>query len=249
MARVLILSSSVACGHVGLSAGMPVLQILGHEVIGLPTVILSNHPGFQQVAGQRVDPAQVLAMVNALEGNGWLTGLDAVQIGYLPSAEHVGLAVDLIARLRAGNRALRVVVDPVLGDDPGGLYIAQTAAEASRDRLVPLADVLTPNRFEAAWLGFQDDPRVLLTSAEAGPDRIGVRVSGRLYAMQRQRGVPQGTGDVFAALIAAGLSVGQALGHLDALIRHSLNQPHLQIAQSAPHWTKAPPVTGAPHGL
>ena len=33
-------------------------------------------------------------------------------------------------------------MDPILGDEPKGLYIAQEAAEAIRDLLVPRADVL-----------------------------------------------------------------------------------------------------------
>ena len=38
MARVLVISSQVARGHVGLAAIVPALQGLGHEVIALPTV-------------------------------------------------------------------------------------------------------------------------------------------------------------------------------------------------------------------
>ena len=50
MARILILSSWVAHGHVGLSAAAPALQALGHEVTQLPTTVLSNHPGWPHVA-------------------------------------------------------------------------------------------------------------------------------------------------------------------------------------------------------
>ena len=44
-----------------------------------------------------------------------------------------------------------MLVDPVLGD-AGRLYVAQETAEAIRDRLIPLADIATPNLFELGWL-------------------------------------------------------------------------------------------------
>ncbi|MGC9419866.1 MAG: bifunctional hydroxymethylpyrimidine kinase/phosphomethylpyrimidine kinase, partial [Rhodovulum sp.] len=152
MARIVMLSSWVAHGHVGLSAAAPAVQALGHGVTQLPTTILSNHPGWPRVAGAPLPAPQIAAMIEALAGNGWLAGVDAVLTGYLPTPAHVDLAAGLIERLRTGDVRPRVVVDPVLGDDPDGRYIAADAARALRDRLVPLADILTPNRFELGWL-------------------------------------------------------------------------------------------------
>ena len=54
MARVLALSSYVAFGSVGLAATVPALHWLGHEVIALPTVVLSNHPGYPRFAGESI---------------------------------------------------------------------------------------------------------------------------------------------------------------------------------------------------
>ena len=63
--RILALSSQVAFGHVGLSAAVPVLQRLGHSVTALPTVMLSNHPGWPHVAGRRVPVADLDSMIDA----------------------------------------------------------------------------------------------------------------------------------------------------------------------------------------
>lgn len=261
MARVLILSSWVAHGHVGLSAGTPALQALGHAVTQLPTTLLSNRPGFARAAGAPVDPARIEAMIDALADNGWLTDQDALLLGYLPTPGHVTLAANLAARFRG---VLRVVMDPVLGDLPKGLYVAQEAAEALRDRVLPLADVLTPNLFELGWLAGAPlttlaearaaaetllDPaqEVLVTSAPVGPGATGVlRITpdrAQVFPAPLRKGVPHGVGDVFSALIAAGLPGGAALGHLSALIDASLHAPHLRIAESAPHWTRATPLT------
>lgn len=267
MARILALSSWTAAGHVGLSAAVPALQALGHAVTALPTVILSNHPGFPHAAGRPVPPSQIAEMIDALDANGWLAGHDAVLTGYLPSADHVALATDLVRRLRrlaAPPLAAPplVVVDPVLGDDPKGLYLAPAAAVAIRDHLVPAADILTPNRFELAWLTGLPvttpgeavaaartlGPRVLLTSPPV-PGATGVldvaQGAAVLYPAPPVARVPHGVGDVFAALVAAGVSPGAAVGHLSALCRASTCAPHLALVPSDT-WRRAEPQPGTP---
>ena len=250
----------------GLSAAAPALQILGHQVTQLPTTVLSNHPGWPHISGRAVPVGQIDAMLEALQANGWLSDHDAILTGYLPTPGHVELAADLVRRLRAGA-APRVIVDPVLGDRPKGLYVPEPVAIALRDMLVPLADVLTPNAFELGWLCGAptdrldqtaaaarslsgDGRRVLVTSAPVGPRRTGVlQASGnrrQLWSVPQRQGVPHGVGDVFSALIAAGLPAGAALGHLDALIGASLGAPHLRIAEAAPAWTAAVPHSPVP---
>ena len=159
MATILAISSQVASGHVGLSAIVPVLHAMCHTVIALPTVLLSNHPGHAHVAGQRVDPVQLRALVGALSNNGRLGSVDAVLTGYLPTAAHVEFAIETLTRVRAerarvnsGARPIMQLCDPVLGDVPKGLYIEESAASAIRDHLLPGATLTTPNRFELGWL-------------------------------------------------------------------------------------------------
>ncbi|EPX85984.1 Pyridoxal kinase [Salipiger mucosus DSM 16094] len=245
----------------GGSAAAPVLRGLGHEVMHLPTTMLSNHPGFDHVAGGAVPVAQLATMRDALAANGWLTHVDAVLTGYLPSPEHVALAAETVR----GLGAPRVVVDPVLGDAPGGLYLPEAVGEALRTDLLPLADVATPNRFELGWLSRRPCesardcaaaaralpvPRVIVTSAPAPAGQTGVTEvttgATRHWRTPQRRGVPHGVGDAFAGLIAAGLAPGAALGHLDALIEASLGAPHLAIAESAARWTHAAPLPHDP---
>lgn len=262
MARVLALSSWTCAGHVGLSAAVPALQSLGHTVTQLPTIILSNAPGFPRVAGERVPPRQLAAMIDALDGNGWLAGHDAALTGYLPSEAHVDIAVDLVGRLRRLPAPPRIFVDPILGDTAEGLYLDPAAAAALRDRLVPLADVLTPNAFELGWLA-ELPVATLAEAARAartlGPDVVvtspplrgatGVLHVGRavatLHRSHRYPGVPHGVGDVFVALLAAGLSVGEAVGHLAALAAASTGLEHLALVPAS-GWVSAAPIPGLP---
>src|SRR5262245_30510266 len=152
MPTILSLSSQVAHGHVGHSASVFVWQRLGIEVIALPTIILSNRPDLPHRAAERLQPQKLEEMIAAIEANGWLGSVDAVFTGYLPSAAHIAFAAKLVARLKAERPDLLYCCDPILGDEPDGLYIAKDAAEALRAALLPLADFVTPNRFELGWL-------------------------------------------------------------------------------------------------
>lgn len=232
MARVLVISSFLAHGRVGLGASVPVLQVLGHEVIQLPAVMLSNHPGHAAVAGQPVAPEHLAAMLAALKANGWLRDIAAIVTGYLPSPGHVYFAAQTVREVRDVNPQALYICDPILGDDPKGLYIDARAASATRDRLVPVADVITPNRFELAWLtgqpvtdleqcrtaaGALGCGAVLATSIPAGTGREGSHLIANVLVnaaevstltTPRRESVPHGTGDVLTALIAGQLASG-----------------------------------------
>jgi pyridoxine kinase len=230
MGTILAISSQVARGHVGLRAIVPALQALGHDVIMLPTVMLSNHPGHGAVAGQRIDPALLRQMLATLDGHGWLGSVDAVLSGYLPSAEHVAVAAEAVSLVRRHRPSATYFCDPVLGDDPKGLYIAEEAARGIAERLVPIADVIFPNRFELSWLAGQDvggiaDARAaaarfttvatVATSIPAAAGQLAtVAVSkGDAWAtdVARQEKVPNGTGDLLAALIAGRMVNGRTI--------------------------------------
>lgn len=156
MHQILMISSYVARDPVGLAAAIPPLEQADIEVVGLPTVVLSNHPIRPHLAGMRLEPALLESMIAALDKNGWLGSFNAIFSGYLPSAEHVEIVAAAVKRLRELNPSIAYVCDPIFGDDPKGHYIDEEAAAATRDLLVPLADVLTPNRFELSWLSGLD---------------------------------------------------------------------------------------------
>ena len=64
---VIIVSSAVAFGNVGIRATAAGLQAFGHRAIELPTVVLSNHPGMGPPAGTRLEAEALCAMIDALE--------------------------------------------------------------------------------------------------------------------------------------------------------------------------------------
>jgi pyridoxine kinase len=229
--KILAISSQVASGHVGLSAMVPAWQALGHEVIALPTVVLSNHPGRQPTHGVRIEAEMLAAMVATLDANGRLEGVDAVLTGYLPSAAHAVMARDVVRRCVRKSARTVYLCDPVLGDDPKGLYIDPLAAAVIGNELVPLADIVTPNRFELAWLtGLRVDgvegaiaaaralgrPLTVGTSIPADGARLATVAVGRERVDQlfvaRREDAPNGTGDLLAALILDGILAGRLRG-------------------------------------
>lgn len=258
---VLAISSSVAVGHVGLSAIEPTLHLLGRTCAALPTTLLANHPGFARTAGIQTPPETLTAMVDAIDANGWLATFETVLTGYLPSAAHVEFAAATIARIRNHNRAARYVCDPVLGDDPKGLYIDGAAAAAIRDELIPLADVVLPNRFELAYLAglpvTSPDETLRAARTLAPPQTIAKSIplsdgricnidiaadTARSVTLLQRTGVPNGTGDMFSALIAAGWPMERASAALAAVIAESLAGDHLAIVTASETWRGASPM-------
>lgn len=258
MPRVLVLSSFVAQGSVGLKATVPPLSHAGCEVMSIPTVVLSNHPAHAHVAVSAVEPEAVTRMIGALEANGLLDDLAALITGYMPSAAHVTVAAETILKLKRGRKPPLVVCDPVLGDDPKGLYIPVAAADATKNQLVPLADVMTPNRFELAWLtglpvNSKDEAvaaaqslgvRVTAaTSIPAGRDLISTLViSGpatHSAKVAKHPSVPHGTGDLFTGLFTAELvaersiesALKSAVATLDRVIAASRGAGDLNLSE------------------
>ena len=92
-------------GTSGLAATVPALQWLGHEVWALPTVLLASRPGLGHLREHDLPPADLDAMLSALEADGCWASLDAVFTGYFPSPQSVAAAAQAIARIKAADAA------------------------------------------------------------------------------------------------------------------------------------------------
>jgi pyridoxine kinase len=270
MAQVLALSSSVARGYVGLAAIVPALQSLGHEIVALPTVLLSNHLGHPKSTGLTVPVKQLTAMLDAIDANGGLAEIDAVLTGYLPSPGHAHFASNLVSQVRRRRPDMLYLCDPVLGDDPDGLYVDPGVASLLRDVLLPEAQIATPNRFELAWLtggteitGPEDAcaaarslpvPAILATSIPAKNGTLANLLVTSKHAhrctVSRLSNVPHGTGDFLAATYL-GLhltspdgphNLGQAAAAAQSLVEESLGRAELDMVGSRNAWRKAPPL-------
>ncbi|PWR18934.1 pyridoxal kinase [Zavarzinia compransoris] len=267
---VLSIQSRVAHGHVGNSAAVFVLQSLGCEVIEVPTVLLSAHPGYGPPGGGALPVELLRGVIDGLERIGMLARIDAVIVGFLGTVETGHLAADAIRRVRAANPAALVVIDPVIGDRDGGRYVRDGIAEVFRDHLIPLADAVKPNHFEleylagrplpdlAAALGALDAlkvPVAVATSLELPEGDLGTLalVGGTAWLARTRPAAdpPHGLGDSLGAALAAHMSAGEtaltalgrAIGMVEALIgaARSLGRAELPLIEAASLIAGAPP--------
>ncbi|WP_315926132.1 pyridoxal kinase PdxY [Mesorhizobium sp. SP-1A] len=219
---VIVVSSHVARGSVGNRAAVFALEALGFPVWAVPTVILPWHPG-HGLATRIVPPAeQFAALLSDLAGSPWLGEVGAVLSGYLGEAGQAEAVASLVDAVRARNPGALYVCDPVMGDS-AGLYVPETTAAAIRDRLVPIADIATPNRYELEWIVGRKLPDMGATAAAArlaGPASMLVTsappalngrianllVTGETTLLAEHATVarpPNGLGDLTAALYLA----------------------------------------------
>ena len=235
MPLALILSSYVAAARVGGGAQQFALAPFGIDPVLVPTVLFGRSPARGAPGGQAVAAETFRAMLDAVEAEGLFSLADVVITGPFSLPEQVGIAAEVITKVRSAARnpaaatpRPRIIVDPILGDEPKGLYVKPEVAEAVAGRLVPAADWLTPNAWELAHLTRLPVTSAgeaaaaaralgrpcLVTSVPCGEGRIGMVCHdghyARLYSHARIEGVPNGTGDLVTALFAAGMMLGLA---------------------------------------
>ena len=154
--RVLSLSSQVVQGHIGNSALALPLARLGVELLAVPTVVFSNHPGSGSFDGVPLEARVPGLMLDALEQHGLLAGLDGVLSGYLGESWTATLLRDRLLRWRRERPDLPYLLDPAKGDtspgEHGRLYVVSELPRVIRRELLPLADWVRLNPFELAML-------------------------------------------------------------------------------------------------
>jgi len=220
---ILSIQSAVAYGHVGNSAAVFPLQRLGHEVWPVDTVQLSNHTGYGAARGRAWDAETLAEVIRGIGERGAFRRCDAVLSGYLGEPALGEVVLDAVVQVKAANPVARYCCDPVIGDDHGGIFVRAGIVEFFRDRALPMADIITPNRFELSLLAGapvadvaealaaaaalrRRGPRLVLATSLAGAagDEIAMLAadddSAWLVATPRLPLVANGAGDLAAAL-------------------------------------------------
>ncbi len=257
MKTVLLLSSQSATSHVGASAATFALQRMGVEVITLPTVLLGRHPGWGDPGMVEIDADGLSRMFLAVQAQGALDRVDAVVTGYFRSSRQITAAAAMIDYTRAAKKDVLVVVDPVMGDEPDGLYVPDAVAEALIRDLVPRADIITPNAWELAHIAdrpvFDEGsaveaarslncPLVIATSTPSAAQCATLAIekdSAWCVSTPCYKNVPRGTGDLLTALFTAHLLGGKtnraaletSVSSIDMVLSEAqrLNTPELPL--------------------
>ncbi len=156
--RVLGIAGSDSGGGAGIQADLKTMLALGvHGMTVVTAVTAQNSVGVQGY--WELPPEAVRAQLSSVLGD---IGADAVKTGMLASAAIVAAVCDELTGLAAP-----LVVDPVAVSKHGDALLADGTLEAIRERLLPLATVVTPNLFEAELLtGMRiGDEDAMLTAA------------------------------------------------------------------------------------
>lgn len=193
--RAAVIHDLSGFGRCSLTEVIPILSVMGVQCCPLPTAFLSTHTG-GFTGFTFLDMTEELPRV----AHHWKSlGLkfQAIYSGFLGSERQIGIVADFIQAFR--DPGTLVVVDPVMGDD-GKAYQTYTPAMcAGMARLAALADVITPNLTEAAFLLGRDYAQ-LLDEGRSLHDETALRTLAEDLSLDGKRSV---------ALTGAALAPGQ----------------------------------------
>ena len=226
--KILSIQSAVAYGHVGNSAAVFPLQRIGAEAPAVYTVTFSNHTGYGAWRGPLIDPADVGEVITGIEERGVFGSIDAVLSGYQGSEGIGDVIIDAVSRVKAANPEALYACDPVMGNAKSGCFVAPAIPILLRDRVVAVADIITPYLFELGFLTETEPdtlestlasvdlaramgPRTVLVTSVERPDReegtiemLAVDDAGAWLVQTPHLPMKaNGSGDVTAALFTA----------------------------------------------
>ncbi len=255
---VISIQSQVVHGCVGNSAAVLPMQLHGLTVAAVPTTLLSNHPHYPTMRGQVLDPDLLADLLRGVVERGLVETAKAIVTGFLGSPANGEVVADFVARAKKRNRDLVYILDPVAGDEDIGAFAAAGLLDVFRHKLMPLADIVTPNRWELHQLTASDErgddlaaarqlmqqgPRcVIVTGGTTVGDELTTLVvePSEAWAIRCPRIDVRaaGTGDLFTGLFTARLVSGE--GAVDAA-RHAVSACFGIIEATPPApWSELP---------
>ncbi|ULL14553.1 bifunctional hydroxymethylpyrimidine kinase/phosphomethylpyrimidine kinase [Paenibacillus sp. H1-7] len=228
--KALTIAGSDSGGGAGIQADLKTFQML--EVYGMSAITAVTAQNTLGVHGIYDIPlAGIEQQLEAVIGD---IGVDAAKTGMLSQPE----VIELVAHQAVKHGLRQLVVDPVMIAKGGASLLAQSAQEALRTRLLPLAAVVTPNIPEAevitgmsiSTLGEMKEAAVriveqfgagaaVVKGGHSSGEPTDVLYDGKefhlLTAERYETRHTHGTGCTFSAVITAELAKGRTL--LDAV--------------------------------
>lgn len=222
--KIAVINDLAGFGRCSIAAALPVISALGIQCCPLPTSIFSNHTGFDSFFFEDytdkmqpyIDEWKKLGLQFA-----------GISSGFLGSKEQIQIVIRFFEEFGTPDNI--IVVDPVMGDygKPYSTYTMEMCEEMKR--LTRYADILTPNLTEACILtdtpyhedkwNMKEIEALVEKLGAMGPEKIVVTgivqgdfIANYCYEKGKQGKIRRthkvgtqrsGTGDIFAAIIAA----------------------------------------------
>jgi pyridoxine kinase len=140
-------------------------------VLPVYTVNFSNHTGYGAWRGPLISPDDVRDVITGIEERGVLPEIDVVLSGYQGGEGIADVILDAVARVKEANPDAVYACDPVMGNAKSGCFVAPAIPILLRERVVPAADIITPNQFELGFLTETEPGDLASTLASADAAR------------------------------------------------------------------------------
>ncbi|MCI4661969.1 MAG: bifunctional hydroxymethylpyrimidine kinase/phosphomethylpyrimidine kinase [Neomegalonema sp.] len=146
--NILSIAGSDPSGGAGIQADIKAIAANGgYAMAALTALTVQNTQGVTGV--HLVPPEFVAAQINAVFAD---IRVDAVKLGMLATAPIILAIADTLEQQRNAGWRGALVLDPVMIATSGDALLAPDAVAVLRERLIPMADIITPNLPEAAAL-------------------------------------------------------------------------------------------------
>ena len=242
--KVLTIAGSDCSGGAGIQADLKTFA--AHGVYGMSVIVsVVAENTARVIATQDVSPDMIEKQMDAVFED---IGADAVKIGMLSQSA----CMEAVARKLKEYKPRNVVIDPVMVAKNGCPLMRPDSMETLIEKILPLADLLTPNIPEAeaiagmkirtaadmeqaaekiARLGAK---AVLVKGGHASGDALDILYDGAVSRQYSAERIPtkntHGTGCTYSSAIAAELALGfplpdavaRAKDYVTTAIRHSL---------------------------
>lgn len=221
--KIAVINDFAGFGRCSIAVALPIISMLRVQCCPLPTSIFSNHTGFKSFFFDDYT-AKMPAYIN--EWKKLKLKFNGISTGFLGSKEQIQIVTEFFRDFNSEDNL--IIVDPVMGDygKPYPTYTLEMCEEMKK--LVRYADILTPNVTEACILTdtpyqekfrLKEYQQMAEKLCEKGPHKVVISgiVQGEFIANYcYEKGMEpriirshkvgtqrSGTGDIFAAIIAA----------------------------------------------
>jgi hydroxymethylpyrimidine/phosphomethylpyrimidine kinase len=240
----LTIAGSDSGGGAGIQADLKTFAALGVHGVSAIACLTAQNPN--RVLGvESCSPKMLRQQIEAVFAE---LKPAAVKTGMLFSAENIFIVTDFFRNSKLKTKNLKLVVDPVMVSTSGARLLQPAAEKILREKLLPLAALVTPNLDEAEILADQKNssPEDLRSAARKIHSRFGcaVLVKGGHLKNSREaidiffdgetelllsapfvKGVStHGTGCTYSAAICAALALGHDLPHAVIIGKNFITQ-------------------------
>lgn len=216
----LTIAGSDSGGGAGIEADIKTFQALGvHGTVAISAITSQNTWGVQSVFD--VPPQVIASQIDSIMSD---FNVKYAKTGMLSRAE----TIEVVAK-KVADYDLKVIIDPVMAAEAGGRLLNPDAVDTLVKRLLPIAEVTTPNTFEASVLSGIDITdlktakqackviydmgvkNVMVTGGHMGGIDVLYDGDFKLFRGKLIKGGTHGTGCTYAAALTAYLARGESV--------------------------------------